>query len=296
MFNKDTDSPSARKPLYGIVFMIFMTVSFSLLDALAKYTSRDLPLFMVLWGRYVFHFLFVALFFFRGAPSDIIHTHRIKLQILRAILIFCAGITFWGALVFLPLADCVVIAFVSPLLVTALSVPILGESVDRHRWGVVIAGLLGVMIVIRPGMGIFHWVSMLPLITALLSACFQITTRILGRTDNALTTLFYSGAGGLILSSLAILFVWASPSFGQWLIFVLMGFLGAVGHFFMIKAFEFTPVSLLAPFNYTTLIWATIIGFFLFGDLPDVWTIMGAAIIILSGLYLIRQEGSFVTD
>jgi len=296
MFNKDTDSPSTRKPLYGIGFMIFMTVCFSCLDALAKYTSRDLPLFMVLWGRYVFHFLFVALFFFRGAPRDIIHTKRIKLQILRAILIFCAGVTFLGALMFLPLADCVVIAFVSPLLVTALSVPILGESVDIHRWGVVIIGLLGVMIVIRPGMGIFHWVSILPLITALLSACFQITTRILGRTDKALTTLFYSGAGGLILSSIAILFVWESPSLEQWLIFVLMGFLGAVGHFFMIKAFEFAPVSLLAPFNYTTLIWATFIGFFLFGDLPDVWTIMGAAIIILSGFYLIRQEGNFVSD
>ncbi len=296
MFNKNTDSPSARKPQHGIVFMIFMTVCFSLLDALAKYTSRDLPLFMVLWGRYVFHFLFVVLFFFRGAPRDIIHTQRIKLQILRAILIFCAGVTFWGALMFLPLADCVVIAFVSPLLVTALSVPILGESVDRHRWGVVIVGLLGVMFVMRPGMGIFQWVTILPLITALLSACFQITTRILGRTDNALTTLFYSGAGGLILSSLAILFVWVSPSLEQWLIFVLMGFLGAVGHFFMIKAFEFAPVSLLAPFNYTTLIWATFIGFVLFGDLPDVWTITGAAIIILSGLYLIRQEGSFVAD
>ncbi|MAF33172.1 MAG: DMT family transporter [Desulfobacterales bacterium] len=140
-------------------------------------------------------------------PSD----KKIKLQILRSILLFCAGVTFRGALRFMPLADCFAIAFTSPLLVTALSVLILGENVSTHRWGVVIVGLLGVLLVMRPGMGIFNWVSTLPLITALFYASFQITTRILGQSDNALTTLFFSGAGGLILSSIAILFVWLPP-------------------------------------------------------------------------------------
>ena len=274
--------------------MIFMTVCFSSLDASAKYISSELPLFMVLWGRYVFHFLFVTLFFLRGAPRDIIYTQRIKLQIFRSILIFGAGVTFWRALMFLPLADCVVIAFVSPLLVTALSVPLLGERVGIHRWGAVIFGLFGVMFVIRPGMRIVHWASILPLIAALFYANFQITTRILGRIDDALTSLFYTSVGGLILSSIAVLFVWVSPSLEQWLILVWLGFLGVVGHYFMIKAFELAPVSLLAPFDYTALIWATLLGFVLFGDLPDAWTIMGAIIIISSGLYLIKRERRFV--
>ncbi len=274
--------------------MIIMAVCFPSLDALAKYLSRELPLFMVLWGRYVFHFLFVALFFFRGAPRDIIHTQRIKLQIFRSILIFLAGLVFWGALMFLPLADCVVISFASPLLLTALSVPILGESVDVHRWGAVILGLLGVMIVIRPGMGIVHWASILPLISAIFYASFQITTRILGRTDNALTTLFYTSAGGLILSSIAVLFVWVPPSLEQWLVLVLMGFLGAVGHYSMIKAFEYAPASLLAPFDYTKLIWAMLLGFVFFGDLPDTGTVIGAIIIVSSGFYLLKWERPLV--
>ncbi len=294
MLSKDTVSPSPRNPLHGIRFMIFMTVCFSSLDASAKYISSELPLFMVLWGRYVFHFLFVTLFFLRGAPRDIIYTQRVKLQIFRSILIFGAGVTFWRALMFLPLADCVVIAFASPLLVTALSVPLLGERVGIHRWGAVIFGLFGVMFVIRPGMRIVHWASILPLIAALFYANFQITTRILGRIDDALTSLFYASVGGLILSSIAVLFVWISPSLEQWLILVWLGFLGAAGHYFMIKAFELAPVSLLAPFDYTALIWATLLGFALFGDLPDAWTIMGAIIIISSGLYIIKRERRLV--
>jgi drug/metabolite transporter (DMT)-like permease len=274
--------------------MIFMTICFSSLDASAKYISSELPLLMVLWGRYFFHFIFVMLFFFRGAPKDIVYTQRIKLQMLRSILLVGAGVTFWGALMFLPLADCVTIAFVSPLLVTALSVPLLGENVGIHRWAAVISGLIGVMIVIRPGMGIVHWASILPLIAALFYANIQITTRILGRTDKALTTLFYTSVGGLILCSIAVLFVWVTPSLRQWLALVWLGFLGAVGHYFMIKAFEIAPVSLLAPFDYATLIWATLLGFIIFGDLPDTWTIMGAIIIISSGLYLIKRERRLV--
>ena len=295
MFNKNTDPLPAGKPLYGIVFMILMTVCFASLDAAAKHLSSELPLLMVVWGRYVFHFLFVTLFFFRKASGNIIQTKKIKLQILRSILIVCAGISFWGALMFMPLTDCFVIAFTSPLLVTALSVPILGENVGIHRWGVVMVGLLGVLIVMRPGMGVVQWVSALPLITALFYASLQITTRILGQSDNALTTLFYSGAGGLILSSISVLFVWVSPTFEQWLVFLLLGFLGTMGHYLMIRAFEFAPVSLLAPFDYTTLIWATILGFILFGDLPDTWTISGAIIITSSGLYLMMHERRFGT-
>jgi drug/metabolite transporter (DMT)-like permease len=286
---------SARNPLHGIGFMLVMTLCFSSLDASAKYVSGELPLFVVVWGRYVFHFLFVALFFFRGAPRSILYTQRLKLQVLRSVLLAGAGFSFWGALMYLPLAECTIIAFASPLLVTALSFPLLGESVGAHRWGVVILGLFGTLIVMRPGIGIFHWASILPLATAFFYANMQITTRILGRTDQSLTTLFYSSIGGLIISSIAVLFVWVTPSPVQWLILIWLGFLGAVGHFFMIKAFEMAPASLLVPFDYVTLIWAMLLGFFLFRDLPDGWTIAGAAIIITSGLYLIKREGRLAT-
>jgi len=287
-----TESSVINSPLFGIGLMIIMTVCFSSLDASAKYACNELPLWMVMWGRYLFHFIFITIFFLRGTPRDIIFTKNLKLQILRSVLIFCAGVSFWSGLMYLPLADCTVIAFISPLLVTILSVFLLGEKVGFHRWGSVIIGLLGVILVIRPGMGIVHWAVVLPLISALFYSALLIITRVLGQREDALTTLFYTSIGGLILSSILVLLFWKTPSPVQWLFLIWLGLLGAAGHFLMIKAFEKAPASLLAPFNYTSLIWATFLGFFLFGDLPDAWTIFGAAIIISSGLYLIRRESS----
>ena len=294
MSNSLTVSPSLNSPLYGIGLMIIMTACFSSLDASAKYVTDDLPLWMVLWGRYVFHFLFIMVFFLRGAPKGIIYTKSLKLQILRSVLIFCAGVTFWAGLMYLPLADCTVIAFIAPLLVTILSVFLLGEKFGFHRWGSVIIGLFGVIFVIRPGMGIANRAMLLPLFSALFYATILITTRVLGQRENVLTTLFYTSVGGLILSSVMVLFFWKTPSPMQWLLLMWLGLLGAVGHFFMIKAFEKAPASLLAPFSYASLIWATLLGFFLFGDLPDAWTIFGAAIIISSGLYLVKRESGAV--
>ena len=292
MSNSITVSPPLNSPLYGIGLMIIMTACFSILDASAKYVCNELPLWMVMWGRYFFHFIFFTVFFLRGAPKDIIFTKNLKLQILRSVLIFGAGVTFWSGLMYLPLADCTVISFISPLLVTILAVFLLGEKFGYHRWGSVIIGLIGVIFVIRPGMGIAHWAVIFPLLSAFFYATILITTRILGQKDNALTTLFYTSIGGLILSSVMILFFWKAPSLIQWLHLMWLGLFGAIGHFFMIKAFEKAPASLLAPFNYTSLIWATVLGFFMFGDLPDAWTIFGAAIIISSGLYLIRRESN----
>jgi drug/metabolite transporter (DMT)-like permease len=294
MLNKVTISPSEKNPMHGIGFVIFMTICFSSLDASAKYLSNELPLWVLLWGRYVFNFLFVALFFLRGAPVDILRTRKIKLQIFRSILLVASTLTFWLALMFLPLVDCVVVLFVSPILVTMLAAPLLGESVGRHRWIAVMIGFVGMMVVMRPGFTIFDWMSILPLITALFYAGVQISTRILGRTDGALTTLLYSSAGGAIISTIGVLFFWVTPSLGQWFVLGWLGFLGALGHYLMIKAYEIAPASLLAPFDYTTLIWATILGFIAFGDLPDTWTVLGALIIMSSGLYLIRRESRLV--
>lgn len=277
-------------PLAGIGFMITMTVCISLLDATAKYLAGQLPLWMILWGRYLFHFLFVTIFFFRNAPLDIIYTKKLKIQLLRSVLIFSAGVAFWGALKFMPLTECLVIAFASPLFVAALSVPILKERVGMYRWSGIAIGLSGVIVVMRPGFGVFEWVSVLPLLAGFLYAVFQITTRILCRTDNSLTTLFYSSVGGLLLSTAVVFFVWVHPTLQQWLFLILMGFLGAVSHYLMIKAFELAPASLLAPFDYTGILWATFLGFLIFHDLPDIWTITGAAVIISSGIYIINRE------
>ena len=283
-------SHSVRSPQHGILYMIFMSGCIVSMDASAKTLSSEMPLLMVVWGRYLFNFIFIALFFFRGDPRDLVRTKRFNLQILRSFLGLSATFTFWGALVFLSLVDCVAIVFISPLLVTALSVLFLGEKVGVHRWGAVIMGFIGVMIIIRPGMGIVHWAVILPLITALFWANYQITTRILSRTDSALTTLFYTAAGGLFFTTFAVWLDWVTPTFKQWFIFACLGFLGTMGHYFLIKAFERAPASMLAPFNYTSILWSILLGYVLFGDFPDQWTIAGVVIIILSGLYIVQWE------
>jgi drug/metabolite transporter (DMT)-like permease len=219
-----------------------------------------------------------------------VRTKRFNLQILRSFLGLGATFTFWWALVFISLADCVAIAFLSPLLVTALSALLLGEKVGVHRWGAVILGFAGVMIIIRPGMGIVHWAVVLPLIMSLFWANYQITTRILSRTDNALTTLFYTASGALFFTTLVVWWVWVTPTFKQWLILACSGFLGTMGHYFLIKAFELAPASMLAPFSYTSILWSILLGYVLFGDFPDEWTIAGVVIVISSGLYIIQRE------
>ena len=290
MSNHGGVSHYIRNPQHGIFYMIIMSGCIISMDASAKTLSSEMPLLMVVWGRYLFNFIFIALFFFREDPRDLVRTKRFYLQILRSFLGLSATFTFWGALVFLSLVDCVAIVFISPLLVTALSVLLLAEKVGFHRWGAVIMGFIGVMIVIRPGMGIVHWAVILPLITALFWANYQITTRILSRTDSALTTLFYTAAGGLLFTTLAVWSDWMTPTLKQWFIFACLGFLGTMGHYFLIKAFELAPASMLAPFNYTSILWSILLGYAIFGDLPDKWTIAGVAIIILSGLYIIQRE------
>jgi drug/metabolite transporter (DMT)-like permease len=290
MSNHGGVSHSVRIPQRSIFYMIFMSGCVISMDASAKLLSSEMPLLMVVWGRYLFNFIFIALFFFRGDPRDLVRTKRFNLQILRSFLGLSATFTFWGALLFLSLADCVAIVYISPLLVTALSVPLLGEKVGVHRWGAVIMGFIGVMIIIRPGIGIVHWAVILPLITALFWANYQITTRILSRTDSALTTLFYTAAGGLFFTTFAVWLVWVTPTVKQWFILAWLGLLGSMGHYLLIKAFELAPASMLAPFSYTSILWSILLGYVLFGDFPDEWTIAGVVIIISSGLYIIQRE------
>jgi drug/metabolite transporter (DMT)-like permease len=279
-----------RDQKHGIFYMILMTGCVVSMDALAKLLSGEMPLLMVVWGRFLFNFIFIALFFLRQGHRNLARTAKFGLQFLRSLLGLSATLAFWGALVFLPLADCVAIAFISPLLVTALSVPLLGEKVGVHRWVVVIMGFIGVLIIIRPGMGIMHWAAILPLITALFWANYQITTRILSRFDRALTTLFYTAAGGLLFTTLAVWWVWVTPTFKQWVILSCLGFLGSMGHYLLIKAFEITPASILAPFSYTSILWSILLGYALFGDFPDKLTMTGIVIVISSGLYIMRRE------
>ena len=172
----------------------------------------------------------------------------------------------------------------------ALSVPLLRERVPAAIWIAVVAGFAGVLVIIRPGSGVLSWAALMPVGVAFLYALFQIVTRRIGGADSAITSLFYSGLLGLLVASLVSPLVWRWPDLKGWLLMAQAGLLGAGSHFMLIKALDLAPASLLQPFTYVQLVAAVVIGYAVFGNVPDLWTLTGSAIVVGSGLYVLWRQ------
>lgn len=288
-----TASPLGPKPENvgrGIALMVTAITVFAVMDIVVKYLTRDYEVLQVVWARFVFHALIFLIVFAGTRPRALFATRRPFLQISRSILLTTATMCFFTALKYLPLADAISIGFISPLLVTAFAIPILGEKVGIRRWSAILVGFAGVLIVIRPGLGVMHWAAVMPLGMATCFAMYQILTRIAGRTEDARTSQVWASAVGVIVLSCIAPYVWTPPDAMGWFLMVVAGLAGGVGHFLLIKAYEIAPASILSPFVYTQLIWMIAAGYFLFGDFPDHWTLLGGAIIISSGIYIFRRE------
>ena len=281
-----------QHPLKGVLF--FMTAIFliSVVDTVCKVFTKDLHSIQLVWGYFVGINLTLWVFFlFKGEKfSNLRRTERPLLQIIRPAFLVCSISSLFIGLTYLPIAEATVIGFVAPLFITALSVPILKEHVDIHRWSAVAIGLVGVIIIIRPGGDLWHLASVMPLLGALFFALFQIITRLLAATERTHTTLFYTGLGGLAWSSLIVPFVWVTPSITHIFVFLSTGAMGAMAHLCMISAFDRAEASLLAPYNYTKLIWVSVLGYLIFNDVPslDMW--IGAIIIVSAGFYVLYRE------
>ncbi|MDH3790917.1 MAG: DMT family transporter [Rhodospirillales bacterium] len=273
----------------GILWMLLTTLFFVSMDALAKHLSQSYPVPQVVWARYVFHVLLLALLL-GGRVRGVMRTGRLGLQLLRSLFLLGATGAFFTALSFIPLAEASAIMFVAPILVTALSMPLLREHVGPRRWASVVVGFGGALIIIRPGGDAMELTALFALGGATSYAFYQITTRLLSRSDGALTTLAYSALVGALASSAVVPFFWVQPDLAGWVGMVGLGLFGGIGHFALIKAFQAAPAATVTPFGYAALIWATLYGFVLFGDLPDLWTVVGAAIIATSGLYIFHRE------
>jgi drug/metabolite transporter (DMT)-like permease len=191
---------------------------------------------------------------------------------------------------FLPLADATAIVFISPLMITALSIPLLGEKVGIRRWIALCVGFVGVMVVIRPGTGAFNPAALLPLASATTWALCLVLTRTMHGADRVLTTLFYSTLTGLVAAGLMLPFFWVPPTPGALALMAGQGVLSTAGQALLIFGYGRAPASVLAPFHYSQMLWATLIGYFAFSTIPDVPTWAGAAIVIASGLYVIHRE------
>jgi len=259
-------------------------------EACVKTLAKDYEILQVVWARYTFHALVFLLIFSRSGIVSQMRTSRPFLHLARSVVLMLGTITFFTALIYLSLPEAVAINFAAPLLVTALSIPFLGEKVGRRRWAAIFVGFLGVLVIIRPGLGVMHWAAFLPLLTAICYACYQIMTRIAGRTEDTRTSLFWTSAVGVTVMSCIVPFFWKMPDAQAWIIMVATGALFGFGHYLLIRAFEITPVSTLSPFHYTQIIWVTIISIIVFDQTPDEFSILGTTIVIASGLYIWRRE------
>lgn len=286
-----------QNQLRGIILALVAMFILSVMDLLAKYLSQSVPVPQIVWARYFFQFVIMAAIFWPRRRWNLVRTKKPGLQIVRSILLVACTYIFFVAIQYMPLAEAVAISFVSPLMVTALSVPLLSEKVGMRRWTAVAIGFVGAMVIVRPGFGVVHWAAWMLLVLALFYALYQILTRMLSDSDDPMTTLFISAVVGAVLASLVVPFFWqAGVSVELWSLLAALGVLGGLGHYTLIKSFEYAPVAVLAPLSYTALLWNTIFGYWFFGDLPDRWTLIGAAILIATGIYIIYREGVHKED
>ncbi|MBD3847023.1 DMT family transporter [Bosea sp. SSUT16] len=276
--------------LLGIGIMLLATVFLSAGDAASKYLAASVPALHIVWLRYVTSalILLAIIGFQRGKIS--LRTRRPGLQLLRGIGLIGSSIFFVSSLKYLKIADATATSFVAPLFVTALSIPLLGESVGWRRWLATIVGLIGVLIVVRPGGSGFQLASLLPVVSSLSWAFALIVTRMMSGTENPIATITYSTVFGAIVSSLLLPVHWVEPNWTIALVGLFIGAVSTAGHWLVIVAFRYAAASLLAPFSYIQLFWAALFGFLLFAALPDLWTWVGAAVIAGSGLYTAHRE------
>lgn len=277
------------QPVAAILLMVFAVFSFTVLDSAAKSLAPSYPVPQIVWGRYLFSLVFMALFLLKGGAAGQWRTARPLFQIIRALMLVGATTSIFMAVKFLPLAETYAISFISPFIVALAAALILRERVGLRRWLMIALGFAGVLIVLRPGGSALGLAALFPVMMACFWAAYQIMTRIIGSTDPPLTTLFYTALTGSVVSSLAVPFVWQPMPLAGWAGLAFIGAVGLIGQLALIRAYALAEASLLSPFVYTQIVWAALIGYVVFGDVPDGATLVGAALVVGSGLLLIRQ-------
>lgn len=266
-------------------------IMLSSLDTTAKYLVFDHSVFLVVWARYVGQMVIVTPFARHRAGRDFWRTRHLRMQLLRSTCLVAATACFFTGLRYLPLAEASAITFLAPVLIVILAQPLLGERPTRVRWLAVAMGFAGVLVLLRPGSVAFQPASILLLGCALFNGLYYVLTRkVTG--DSVHTTLFYSALVGAVGSTLALpLASDSAPLTGfAALLLVLMGVLAGTGHWLMTRAYLIAPASLLTPFTYVQMVWATLFGYLVFAQIPDRWSFVGMAIIVASGVMLALVE------
>jgi len=285
--------PGGRADDYpqAVLFMLLAALFLPLLNAAVKTMSARYPVLELLWARYAGHLVFMLVVFAPRRGLALLRSTRPVLQVSRSTLFCISSFVMFYALGFVPLATAVAINFTSPLIVTALAPIMLAERVGTARAIAVGVGFVGAMIVVRPGSGAYHWAAFLIFVSAATSAVTQVLSRKVAGHDAPETSNTYMVVAGFVLTSLPLPFVWQTPA-SAWdaLLFVSLGVLGGLGHYCLVRAFELAPAPFISPFNYAQILGAAVLSAVVFGQVPDLWTWVGAAIIMLSGIFILLYE------
>lgn len=282
----------AQPPLRGIVLFMLALMLFAMLDATSKRLTADFAVPLLVWARYALHCLIMLLFLGPSMKLRLVKTGHPALQVVRALAL--VGTTGFAMMAFrtMPLAEATAVLFLAPILVTLLAGPLLGERIGAGRWIAVVLGFAGVLLIARPGGALNPTGVAWALAGAASYAVYQILTRRLSQLEHPMTLLFYTALVGTAVMSLALPWFWfeSPPQPLQWLLIASLGLYGGVGHFLLIRAFRQAPASTLTPFGYTQLIWAGLLGWLVFGHLPDALSAAGMAVIAAGGLWLALGE------
>jgi drug/metabolite transporter (DMT)-like permease len=280
-----------RQRLTGIGLMCAAVLCFACLDAMAKYLVGHLDTLQVVATRFIAAFLVALLISNPLTRPGLLRTTRPGLQVVRGLMLISTTVFNFFAFRYLQLDEALAILFSTPFLVAILAGPILGEWVGWRRWCAIGIGFIGVLVVIRPGLGGMQWAALLSVAAAVLYAGYSIATRMVMRHDSAETTLFCANLVGAVIMLLVLPLVWTTPpSFVDFVLLFGVGAFGSLGHFLLILAHHRAPASVLSPFIYTQIVWAVTFGWLVFADIPNRWTLAGAGIVIASGLYLLYRE------
>lgn len=280
-----------RQRLTGIGLMCLTVAVFACLDTTAKYLGTMLDPLEVAWARYTSAFVLTLFLSNPVSHPGLMKTTRPVLQVVRAVLLVASTVLNFFALRWLQLDEALSIIFTFPFIVAIASGPILGEWLGWRRWTAIGVGFGGVLLITRPGLGGFNPGALLSVASVICYGLYAVLTRVASRTDSNQTSLFYNNAVGALVMLPVIPFVWQTPAnWATTLMLVGTGVLGSLGHFFLISGHKLAPASVLSPFIYTQLIWVVILGYLVFDHVPNQWTIVGAAVVIGSGLYLLYRE------
>ncbi len=276
--------------MLGVLLILVSCLVLATHDGLSKHLTLLYPVFLVIWARYMAQTVLMAALFAPRMGRRVFHTLRPGLQLCRGLSLVSVSMLFISGLSFIPLAEATAVIFLTPLLVTIASA-LLGEHVSRSQWLAVGCGLIGVMIIVRPGGALFTPAILLPFGAAVSFTLYQLVTRRLSATDHPVTSNFLTSVVGSLVMSVLVIFNWQTPNLHDALLMAALGAMAMSGHLLLTNAFRFASAATLAPFTYAQIIFAGVVGFFAFGHVPDLGAILGMTIIIASGLCMAWVQG-----